>query len=86
MTDENIYMVNLPAEMRPIKIYEYKHDAADEERREILLMPNKDDGQWQYINMTKGYICPCKFPTREDALKDFAKYVKKFRRVEFEEL
>jgi hypothetical protein len=36
--------------------------------------------------LTKGYICPCQFDSREEALKDFVQYANKFIKVEFEEM
>lgn len=69
---------------KPIKITEYKKETGD--IRKVLLLPSKDGKIWQYVNLTKGYICPCKFDSKEEALKDFIKYVDTFRKVEFEEL
>ena len=66
---------------KPLKITEYKKENPNE-RRTILLMPTKDGTKWQYVNLTKGYICQCQFDTREDALKDFIKYSDKFCKVE----
>lgn len=40
---------------------------------EFLLLPNRDRSGWQYVNLTDGHICPCKFTSREDAVKEFAK-------------
>lgn len=68
----------------PLKITEYKKET--NEKRTILLIPTKDGTKWQYINLTKGYICPCQFYSREEALKDFVKYSNKFFKVEFEEM
>ena len=55
-------------------------------KQSILLFPTKDGTKWQFINLTKGHICPCQFDSRDDALHDFVKYSSKFSRVEFEEL
>lgn len=68
---------------KPLKITEYKKENPNE-KRTILLMPTKDGTKWQYVNLTKGYICPCQFDTREEALIDFIKYSDKFCKVEFE--
>lgn len=68
----------------PLKITEYKKE--NNEKRTILLMPTKDGTKWQYINLTKGYICLCQFDSREEALKDFVQYAHKFFKVEFEEM
>lgn len=70
---------------KPLKITEYKKENHNE-KKTILLIPTKDGSKWQYVNLTKGYICPCQFNTREEALLDFVKYSNKFFRVEFEEL
>lgn len=70
---------------KPLKITEYKKENHNE-KRTILLIPTKDGSKWQYVNLTKGYICTCQFNTREEALLDFVKYSNKFFRVEFEEL
>ena len=43
----------------PLKITEYKKE--NNEKRTIILIPTKDGTKWQYINLTKGYICPCQF-------------------------
>lgn len=37
---------------------------------EVLILPNKDGSGYQYINLTKGHICPCKFSSVDNALKD----------------
>ena len=68
---------------KPLKIHEY---TKENQKRTILLMPTKDGKHWQYINVTKGYICPCEFNNREEALMDFVKYSSKLHKVEFEEL
>lgn len=47
---------------------------------ELLLLPNKDDKGYQFINLTKGYICQDVFPTMEDALKDLENF-KKSRKI-----
>lgn len=68
----------------PLKITEYKKE--NNEKRTIILIPTKDGTKWQYINLTKGCICPFQFDSREEALKDFAKYANKLSKVEFEEM
>ena len=41
---------------------------------EVLILPNKDSRGYQYINLTKGHICPCVFQTMEEALKDLENF------------
>ena len=42
----------------------------DKDIVEVLILSNKDGKGYQYINLTKGYICPNVFPTMSDVLKD----------------
>ena len=70
--------------MKALKIVEYLKNNSG--IKIIYLMPEKDGTDWQYINMSKGHICPCKFKTRAEALDDFKKYTYKFDRVTIEEL
>lgn len=39
---------------------------------EVLILPNKDGSGYQYINLTKGHICPCKFKTISDICWEMA--------------
>ena len=70
---------------RPLKIYEYKKETPHE-KKVIVLLPTKDGTKWKFVNLSKGYICPCEFDTREEALTDFVKYANALHRVEIEEL
>ena len=36
----------------------------------VYILPHKETGKYSFVNITKGHICPCKFDTYEDALKD----------------
>ena len=36
----------------------------------VAVMKNKVDNTYSFINLTKEHICPCKFESIEDALKD----------------
>lgn len=36
----------------------------------VTIMKNKSDGTYSFINLTKEHICPCKFNSIDDALKD----------------
>lgn len=44
---------------------------------EVILLPNKDGSGFQYINLSKGHICPCKFKTEVEALADLEEECKK---------
>lgn len=36
----------------------------------VTIMKNKSDETYSFINLTKEHICPCKFNSTDDALKD----------------
>lgn len=36
----------------------------------VTIMKNKCDGTYSFINLTKEHVCPCKFNSIDDALKD----------------
>lgn len=36
----------------------------------VSIMRNKLDGTYSFVNLTKGHICPCRFDSIEDAIKD----------------
>lgn len=36
----------------------------------VTIMKNKSDRTYSFINLTKEHICPCKFNSINDALKD----------------
>lgn len=46
----------------------------DKDKVVVILLPNKDGRGYQYINLTKGHICPCVFPTIENALENLEKF------------
>lgn len=37
---------------------------------EVIIVRNKSDDTYSFINLTKQHICPCKFKTMEDAVAD----------------
>ena len=53
---------------------------------EVLILPNKDGSGYQYVNLTKGHICPCKFKTEIDALRDMDKKVSEDKVLYYEEI
>lgn len=40
----------------------------------VLILPHKETGQYSYINLTKGHICPCMFDSIEEAIADLDTY------------
>jgi len=43
---------------------------------EVMILRNKNDNTYSYINLTKGHICPCRFNTIDEALDDLKTYPK----------
>lgn len=37
---------------------------------EVVILPHKDGSGYSYINLSKGHICPCIFPSIDAAIKD----------------
>lgn len=36
----------------------------------VSIMRNKSDNTYSFVNLTKNHICPCRFDSVEDAVKD----------------
>lgn len=36
----------------------------------VSIMRNKSDNTYPFVNLTKGHICPCRFDSVENAVKD----------------
>lgn len=36
----------------------------------VSIMRNKSDSTYSFVNLTKNHICPCRFDSVEDAVKD----------------
>ena len=36
----------------------------------VSIMLNKSDHTYSFVNLTKGHICPCRFASIEDTIKD----------------
>lgn len=41
---------------------------------DVLLLKNKEENTYSFVNLTKGHICPCKFNSVDDALNDLKDY------------
>lgn len=59
------------------KIYKITTEKNDGSRAKVALVKDKCGGTWQFVNLSKGHICPCRFNTVADAVKDLDSYVKK---------
>ena len=51
---------------------------------EVLLLKHKISDEYSFVNLTKGHICPCKFKSVEEALKDLNNYIKKGKVLSYE--
>ena len=40
----------------------------------VSIMLNKSDHTYSFVNLTKGHICKCTFPSELDAIRDLRKY------------
>lgn len=54
---------------------------------EVIIVRNKSDNTYSFINLTKQHICQCRFKTMKDAIADMEKLknegkIKEFIRVE----
>lgn len=36
----------------------------------VLLLKHKNTEEYSFVNLTKGHICPCRFKSIDDAIKD----------------
>ena len=36
----------------------------------FLLLPSKDKSYWQFVNLDSGFICLCRFKTKQKAIED----------------
>lgn len=52
----------------------------------VMLLPNKETGEWSFVNVTKGHICPCKFKSLEEALEDLENYKQKGKIISYEKI
>ena len=50
----------------------------------VYLMKNKSDNTYSYVNITKWQICPCKFQSIQEAIKDMDKLLEEGKIVRYE--
>lgn len=50
----------------------------------VYLVKNKLEDTYSYVNMTKGHICPCKFPSISDAIKDMDRLKEEGKIIRYE--
>lgn len=51
---------------------------------EVLLVKNKNDNTYSFVNITKGHICPCRFTTIDDAIKDMDRLIQEKKIIRYE--
>lgn len=52
----------------------------------VTIMKNKSDNSYSFINLTKLHICPCRFKSIEDALKDMDDKIKEGEILRYKEI
>ena len=52
----------------------------------VILIRHKIEEQYSFVNLTKGHICPCKFHSVEDAMKDLEEYKRRGDIIEYKEI
>lgn len=52
----------------------------------VTIFENKSDNTYSYINLTKEHICPCKFSSVEEALKDMDKKIEEGSIIRYVEI
>lgn len=57
--------------MKVIKVHR-----TDGTERNVVIYINRADNKYQFVNLTTGHICACKFDTIEDALYDLISNVR----------
>lgn len=53
---------------------------------EVLILPNKDGSGYQYINLTKGHIYPCKFKTISDVHCEMVEKIREGSVLEYQKI
>ena len=49
----------------------------------VTILPNKSDGTFSFVNLTKEHICPCRFQSIEEALEDMDRQIKKGKIIRY---
>ena len=49
----------------------------------VDIFREKGTNYYRYINLTKKHICPCKFKSEEDALKDMDKLIEEGKIIKY---
>lgn len=50
----------------------------------VYLMKNKNDNTYSYVNITKNHICPCRFSSIDDAIKDMDRLKEEGKIIRYE--
>lgn len=51
---------------------------------EVLLLKNRDEDTWSFVNITNGHVCPCKFESIDNALEDMDRYVREGKIIRYQ--
>ena len=53
---------------------------------EVLILPNKDGSGYQYVNLTKGHICPCKFRNLSEVQWEMVEKIREGSVLEYQKI
>lgn len=52
----------------------------------VSIFKNKSDNTYSFVNLTKEHICPCRFPSVEEALLDMDKKIEEGTVLKYEKI
>lgn len=64
----------------------YLVERPDKDNVEVVILPNKFDGMYSFVNLTKGHICSCKFKSEKEALDDMENQIKIGKIIKYSKL
>ena len=53
---------------------------------EVLIIKNKNDNTYSYVNLTKGHICTCRFKTMDEAIFDMDELKEQGKIVDYKQI
>lgn len=72
-------------EVNEIKILKYLVTRPND-TVEVLIVKNKNDNTYSFVNITKGHICPCRFKSIRDAIADMDKLIQEGEVIRYEKV
>ena len=50
----------------------------------VFLMKHKEEDLYSYVNVSRGHICPCEFPSIKDAVADMDRLKEEGKIIRYE--